>query len=182
MTKALISGDFRGWGPIEKRQYNRCLGSFQRVGIELEVHSDYKEVLLDLKNKKLIGISQVHSHVEVVKLFNVGNPIKFRQEVFDFYALLDSHKIPTIGSTHVNLQLLEGCTSNRGKGAYKITEDAKGGDRVFRAEYKKGPVWIDPEELIGGILVIASKRKRIIQYLDEAHSPLLFKYQELLIN
>lgn len=180
MTKALISGDFRGWGPIERRQYNRCLGSFQRVGIELEVHNDFREILLELNSKNLIGLSYASAHTEVVKLFNVGNPIKFRQEVFDFYELLSKYDIPTVGSTHVNLQILDKSNSKRYRNCFKLTDNnVKGGKRIFRAEYKKGPVWIDPQELIGGILVIASKRKRIIEYLDSNYKPLLFEYSQL---
>ncbi len=102
MIEGFLTGNFRQWGATQYAQYQRCLGQSEYCGIELE----FVSVPSTEAQVKLVGreIRFVHSK-EVIYLFSVSDPKKFRKELIDIWTFL-LNTIPVNGSVHFNHQVL----------------------------------------------------------------------------
>lgn len=177
MITSLLREKISKWGAVQHAQYYRALGSYQKIGIELEVSGkiplklpveDVKRLLL--ANDILFswgGELNPYEDYEIQILFEVSDPLHFTYQLKRFVQVLNCAGIITVGGTHVNLQ-----AKIKSKRHYLREEDIKIRDRLkymhmylhrkcvdfttARTEWKKGYVWTTWKELFCTILIGAN--------------------------
>lgn len=193
MLRGLIHGNVRGWGAIQYQQYARLLGNRHKVGIELEIAGKTNEEAVHKLIEKGFLFSRLdhnngnpfyvalhyrticRDEYEIQYLFDVRDPLSFYKEAQKVYNTCKQLSVPTYGSTHVNVQTRIDKVGNRDF-KHNIIGDAT---KYVRVEYKKGPIWTNHKELLGGIITITSKRLDVAKYIDKIIKPKLLAMEEL---
>jgi hypothetical protein len=172
--KGLVAGDVRRWmGPsIHRSQYDRWIGCHRRLGIELETTEYIKGTQWDILKTYQGGVGGIlESHnKELQVLWDITNPVKWVNEVYDFVRVLREADIPTMGSIHCNLQVVK----NHSVGI--LHEDVirdEGETNIGRSECKYGPSFLTRQEFMANLLVFvanfpsnASRAQRLAEVLD----------------
>lgn len=147
MIEGFLTGNFRRWGATQYAQYHRCLGQSEYCGIELEftaVPSIDEQVKLIEREIKF-----VHSK-EIIHLFSVSDPIKFRKELIEIWTFLLKN-VPVSGSVHFNHQVLYSAYDIRLKrnGTHYVREDIYNPSNIVacRLENKYGVGTLNWEDM-----------------------------------
>ncbi len=193
MVTSLLREKISKWGTVQHGQYYRALGSYQKIGIELECKGIRLKLPIE-EMKKLLEANGIlfswGGHLlyegedyEIQILFEVSDPLHFIYQLKKFVQVLNCCGIITVGSTHVNLQAKtltdkfpresEILVRDR----LKIVEEYLHRKSVMfgtaRTEWKKAHVWTTWKELFCTILIAANPTipDRHLKCLDTIVSP-----------
>lgn len=199
-SKALFDKRMSKWRKLHFDIYHKILGRFERIGIEIEnnklkasgASNSLKPLKETLKSEGFDITDHFHNGFEITRLYELEDPRIFFEDLHKSISVLKKNGYSTLGALHLNVQQTyykHTCTHFRyGNVCQKqdVTKKSSEKRNLFRAEYKKGIGFINPQCLIVQMLLYVScfrkheKCKGINRF--EYHQSVLKSYPKILLD